>query len=85
MILAALALVAGLSNATPFGESWERFKKYVEPSAEYVAIESHMALARVKQSLFRNKTPRLKVEKASTTKAVQSLHPKQEWLVTSRR
>jgi NADH-quinone oxidoreductase subunit L len=43
MILAALALVAGLSNATPFGESWERFKKYVEPSAEYVAIESHMA------------------------------------------
>jgi NADH-quinone oxidoreductase subunit L len=43
MILAALALVAGLSNATPFGSDWERFKKYVEPSAAYVPIESHMA------------------------------------------
>jgi NADH-quinone oxidoreductase subunit L len=43
MILAALALVAGLSNATPFGENWERFKKYVEPSAAYVVIDSTMA------------------------------------------
>ena len=40
MILAALALVAGLANATPFGEGWERFKKYVEPSSEYVAVEA---------------------------------------------
>jgi NADH-quinone oxidoreductase subunit L len=40
VILAALALVAGLANATPFGESWERFKKYVEPSSEFVAVEA---------------------------------------------
>ena len=43
MILAALALVAGLANATPFGENWERFKKYVEPSSEYVMAESAIA------------------------------------------
>ena len=40
VILAALALVAGLANATPFGENWERFKKYVEPSSEFVAVEA---------------------------------------------
>jgi len=43
MILAALALVAGLANATPFGSNWERFKKYVEPSSEYVVAESAVA------------------------------------------
>ena len=43
MILAALALTAGLSNATPFGESWERFKKYVEPGSEYVMVGSETA------------------------------------------
>ncbi|MEY4361920.1 MAG: NADH-quinone oxidoreductase subunit, partial [Actinomycetota bacterium] len=43
MILAALALVAGLANATPFGSNWERFKKYVEPSSEYVAVEAAVA------------------------------------------
>jgi len=43
VILAALALVAGLANATPFGSNWERFKKYVEPSSEYVVAESAMA------------------------------------------
>ena len=43
MILAALALVAGLANATPFGSNWERFKKYVEPSSEYVAVDAAMA------------------------------------------
>ncbi|MGA0878601.1 MAG: NADH-quinone oxidoreductase subunit L [Ilumatobacteraceae bacterium] len=40
MILASLALVAGFANATPFGSSWERFKKYVEPSSEYVAVDA---------------------------------------------
>lgn len=40
MILASLALVAGFANATPFGSSWERFKKYVEPSGQYVVIDS---------------------------------------------
>ena len=43
MILASLALVAGLANATPFGSNWERFKKYVEPSSEYVAVEAAVA------------------------------------------
>jgi NADH-quinone oxidoreductase subunit L len=43
VILAALALTAGLANATPFGSSWERFKKYVEPSPAFVAAESTMA------------------------------------------
>jgi len=43
MILAALAVVAGLANATPFGSNWERFKKYVEPSSEYVMVESASA------------------------------------------
>ncbi|MEY3679703.1 MAG: NADH-quinone oxidoreductase subunit [Actinomycetota bacterium] len=43
IILASLALVAGLANATPFGSSWERFKKYVEPSPAIVAAESTMA------------------------------------------
>jgi NADH-quinone oxidoreductase subunit L len=43
MILAALALVAGLANATPFGSNWERFKKYVEPSSEYVAVDAALA------------------------------------------
>jgi NADH-quinone oxidoreductase subunit L len=43
MILAALALVAGLANATPFGSNWERFKKYVEPSSEYVVVDGAMA------------------------------------------
>jgi len=40
MILASLALVAGFANATPFGSSWERFKKYVEPSSEYVVTDA---------------------------------------------
>ena len=40
MILASLALVAGFANATPFGSSWERFKKYVEPSGAAVVIDA---------------------------------------------
>ncbi len=36
MILATLALGSGFLNATPFGESWERIKTWVEPSAVMV-------------------------------------------------
>lgn len=36
-ILAVLAIFSGLFNATPFGESWEYMKKYVEPRAVVVA------------------------------------------------
>jgi NADH-quinone oxidoreductase subunit L len=36
-ILAVLAAVAGLANAVPFGERWEKFSLYVEPRAEAVA------------------------------------------------
>jgi NADH-quinone oxidoreductase subunit L len=36
-ILAVLAIFAGLFNATPFGESWEYLKKWVEPRAVVVA------------------------------------------------
>ena len=36
MILATLALSAGLFNATPFGKSWERMAKWVEPSSVVV-------------------------------------------------
>ena len=39
VILAFLALTAGFSNAVPFGASWERFKKYVEPSPAFVMPE----------------------------------------------
>lgn len=40
-ILAVLAIFSGLFNATPFGESWEYMKKWVEPRAVVVASESH--------------------------------------------
>ena len=36
-ILAALAAVAGFTNATAFGEEWENFKEYVEPRPEPVS------------------------------------------------
>jgi NADH-quinone oxidoreductase subunit L len=36
VILAFCALAAGFANATPFGEDWEKFKEYVEPSPEAV-------------------------------------------------
>jgi NADH-quinone oxidoreductase subunit L len=36
IILATLALSSGFLNALPFGEKWENFKKWVEPSAEVV-------------------------------------------------
>ena len=37
VILATLALGSGFLNAAPFGEKWENFKKWVEPSAEVVS------------------------------------------------
>ena len=37
IILATLALGSGFLNAAPFGEKWEHFKKWVEPSAEVVS------------------------------------------------
>jgi NADH-quinone oxidoreductase subunit L len=40
IILATLALSSGLLNATPFGESWERIKTWVEPSAVVVMSAS---------------------------------------------
>ncbi|TRZ73544.1 MAG: NADH-quinone oxidoreductase subunit L, partial [Actinobacteria bacterium] len=40
MILATLALGSGFLNATPFGESWERIKTWVEPSAVVVMAAS---------------------------------------------
>ena len=46
MILATLALGSGFLNATPFGESWERIKTWVEPSAVVVmaaSSDSHSA------------------------------------------
>jgi NADH-quinone oxidoreductase subunit L len=36
IILATLALSSGFLNALPFGENWENFKKWVEPSAEVI-------------------------------------------------
>ena len=36
-ILAFLAIVAGFTNATAFGEEWENFKEYVEPRPEAVS------------------------------------------------
>ncbi len=42
-ILAFLALVGGWVNATAFGESWEKFKEYVEPRPEAVALADAQA------------------------------------------
>lgn len=44
VILAILAAVSGLVNAVPFGEDWERFKKYVEPRPEAVVLEDAAAV-----------------------------------------
>ncbi|MEY4797535.1 MAG: NADH-quinone oxidoreductase subunit, partial [Actinomycetota bacterium] len=40
MILAVLALSSGFLNATPFGESWERMKLWVEPRPAEVIEET---------------------------------------------
>jgi NADH-quinone oxidoreductase subunit L len=39
IILAALSITAGFLNAPPLGESWERLKKWTEPSAVVVELE----------------------------------------------
>ena len=44
MILATLALSAGLFNATPFGKSWERMAKWVEPSSAVVEDMAHASV-----------------------------------------
>lgn len=41
MILSVLALGSGFLNATPFGESWERVKLWVEPRPAEVVNELH--------------------------------------------
>ncbi|MEY3477807.1 MAG: NADH-quinone oxidoreductase subunit, partial [Actinomycetota bacterium] len=41
MILSVLALGSGLLNATPFGESWERLKLWVEPRAVEVVDSTY--------------------------------------------
>ena len=41
MILSVLALSSGFLNATPFGESWERMKLWVEPRAVEVVGVTH--------------------------------------------
>ena len=41
MILSVLALGSGFLNATPFGESWERMKLWVEPRAVEVIDATH--------------------------------------------
>jgi NADH-quinone oxidoreductase subunit L len=43
VILAALAILVGFTNATPFGEQWEHFKEYVEPRPEAVAQDAASA------------------------------------------
>jgi NADH-quinone oxidoreductase subunit L len=43
VILSFLAIVAGLTNAVPFGERWERFKTYVEPSSVAVVETEFVA------------------------------------------
>jgi NADH-quinone oxidoreductase subunit L len=44
MILATLALSAGLFNATPFGKSWERMAKWVEPRSVVVEDIAHASV-----------------------------------------
>ena len=41
MILSVLAFSSGFLNATPFGESWERMKLWVEPRSVEVVEETH--------------------------------------------
>ena len=44
VILATLAVGAGFLNATPFGESWENMKKWVEPRSVVVSDIKHGAV-----------------------------------------
>ena len=41
IILATLAIGAGLLNATPFGEKWENMKKWIEPRSVVVGATDH--------------------------------------------
>jgi NADH-quinone oxidoreductase subunit L len=43
VILATLSIFAGFLNAPPFGESWERLKKWVEPAAIEVPLAEYAA------------------------------------------
>jgi NADH-quinone oxidoreductase subunit L len=43
VILTFFAIFSGFTNATPFGESWENFKKHVEPRPEAVLEEEAAA------------------------------------------
>ena len=43
VILTFFAAVAGFTNATPFGESWEKFKEHVEPRPEAILEEEAAA------------------------------------------
>jgi NADH-quinone oxidoreductase subunit L len=48
VILATLAIGAGLLNATPFGERWENMKKWVEPRGVVVEDMDHGAAGHAK-------------------------------------
>ena len=48
VILATLAIGAGLLNAVPFGEKWENMKKWVEPRPVVVGDVDHAAVGEVR-------------------------------------
>jgi NADH-quinone oxidoreductase subunit L len=48
IILATLAIGAGLLNATPFGEKWENMKKWIEPRSVVVGAEDHAAVGELR-------------------------------------
>ncbi len=48
VILATLAIGAGLLNAVPFGEKWENMKKWVEPRPVVVGDVDHAAIGEVR-------------------------------------
>ncbi len=48
VILATLAIGAGLLNAVPFGEKWENMKKWVEPRPVVVGDVDHGAVGEVR-------------------------------------
>ncbi len=48
VILATLAIGAGLLNATPFGEKWENMKKWIEPRPVVVGDVDHAAIGELR-------------------------------------
>ncbi|MFM9123454.1 MAG: NADH-quinone oxidoreductase subunit L, partial [Actinomycetota bacterium] len=48
VILATLAIGAGLLNAVPFGEKWENMKKWVEPRPVVVGDVDHAAIGELR-------------------------------------